>query len=686
MLQALRRNILPILLISLVSVLALYPVSFFMYTMKWDILDQFFPCRYFIGECFKNGQLPLWNPYINFGYPFHADPQGGMFYPVTWLIASTTGYSVYTIAAEYILHVAIAGIAFFYLLKSFGLKNVTAITFGITYCLSGLFIANAQHLTWAVTLAWLPFVIMFFQKLLNKPAAVHAIALALFTSLSLTGGYIGFFIVLAYFFAAYGVYYVFSEWRHKEGAYFKNLLVYTALAAFVFLLLSGGFLYSFIESLPYIARGKPVSITEVNNVPLSPQAMVSFFFPFVLACKQYVLNTDPSMANVYCGLLMLPLCLLAILSRKLNRLAVSLLIFSIICFAAAMGKYFFVRSVLYNYLPGMNMLRHAAIFRVFTVFGLILISAIGFNIFTSGDNALGRKSRFAFVAYTVAITILLSVILVKHQLVTLLPQGLSMASIVAFNTTASGYQHLLFQGGIQLAFLSLITFIIFRKRNSTYANIIALLLVADISISAMLNLPATVISEEKPHVLQAKLKTYPKGFPIPEQSMETYTHYSDGSTPPIWYNLSFFKKIPAKDGFNSFYMNNVDDFNASVNQAKWLSKPVAWFSNPSIKYDITAFEPGNIAINYSAANADTLHIAQNSYNGWMMITDGRSKNVINNNKGFIEAPVPAAQHTILLKYQRNDITVLFFIAVGSIVLSILYLLWKLRLTNSSSIS
>lgn len=111
------KNFLSIIIILACIMLAFRQVAFFDYTMKWDIMDQFFPCRFFISECLRHKIFPFWCPYISFGYPFYADPQGGTFYPLTWIISFISGYNVYSIAYDYLIHVAIAGIAFYYLLK-----------------------------------------------------------------------------------------------------------------------------------------------------------------------------------------------------------------------------------------------------------------------------------------------------------------------------------------------------------------------------------------------------------------------------------------------------------------------------------------------------------------------------------------------------------------------------------------
>ena len=253
------------------------------------MMNQFLPCRYFISECLHHHNFPLWCPYINFGYPFYADPQSGVFYPFTWLISFALGYNAYTIGLEYVLHVTIAAISFFYLLKKCSLDNFTAVSFAIVYCLSGVFIGNAQHLPWIVTMAWLPLVLLGFKNMFDAPGIRTALALALFLYLALTGGYPGFFIILFYFFTLYGAVKLGTASTGRRGV--MKVVLFFVLTGIVFAILAGGYLYSFSQALPFIARGKPVSLVEANNVAVSPHSLVSILFPFATAAANFRLYT-----------------------------------------------------------------------------------------------------------------------------------------------------------------------------------------------------------------------------------------------------------------------------------------------------------------------------------------------------------------------------------------------------------
>src|SRR5258706_11394042 len=84
---------------------------------KSDTTEVFFPRRFFVAQTLAAGQLPLWNPHVDSGYPQFADPQAATFYPVALLFALVAGrgFSLDTLVASLGLHFFLAGaFAFFF--------------------------------------------------------------------------------------------------------------------------------------------------------------------------------------------------------------------------------------------------------------------------------------------------------------------------------------------------------------------------------------------------------------------------------------------------------------------------------------------------------------------------------------------------------------------------------------------
>lgn len=627
------------------------------------MMDQFFPCRYFISECFSNKVFPQWCPYINFGYPFFADPQSGLFYPVTWLVSLVHGYNVYAMNAEYMLHVLIAAGAFYCLLNGFGLSKLTCTIFAIVYSLSGIFIGNAQHLTWVISMAWMPLIILYFKKTFEDPGLYNALGLAFFCWLGLTGGYPGFFIILFYFFLTYGVTRYAMSVRTGGLQTVKTLSLSLFLAGFTFALLSSGYLYSFTESLQYIARGKPVTLIEANNIPLSPRAMISFLAPFATVCNSYFTDTDVSMANAYVGFLVIPLAFIALFKTRLSAFEKSFLVFGLICLLAAMGKYFFVRGLLYKVLPGMNMLRHASIFRVFAIMAAVLLCARGFNqmlnaIRTGIDFSVVRKMLLMYLGVLAFACVFFYL---KGNGFSF-PDFQTAGGLLHFNETQNVSRHILFQFLVQLLLLGIVVVVLFLKGNEKAKTMVmCMAVITDMLVASQLNIQATAISNVRVTELQAKLNKYPKGFPLPGMvPVERFSHVGDGSTLPMWYNLSFFKKTPAKDGFNSFYLQGVDDFYGTPDVNGILRRPVVFGSDSSVQIQLNTFKPGYVAVTSNGTSQTKLTLLQSSYPGWKVLQNNNPVPVFKSYSNFISCNVPAGRHEVVFVFDRPLVRGLFF--------------------------
>ena len=253
-----------------------WPISSQVYTMKYDMMDWFFPMRYLIGECLQNGVLPVWNPFINLGYPLHADPQSGGLYPVVWFIGYFFGYNPYTINFEYILHILFAFYGMKKLSEVIGLSNEVAILVGVSYACCGFFIGNAQHLTWIISAAWIPYILYFYKKLVEENSWINAIGCALFSFLLLTGGYPAFAIIIFYVLLIAFFIHFFSLLRKRDLQSLKQFVIRNVLFFFAFLIQSLVFLVFFLEVLPFMVRVETLSLEKAQLLPFSLKVLYPF--------------------------------------------------------------------------------------------------------------------------------------------------------------------------------------------------------------------------------------------------------------------------------------------------------------------------------------------------------------------------------------------------------------------------
>ncbi|HLJ17242.1 MAG TPA: hypothetical protein VKV15_22295, partial [Bryobacteraceae bacterium] len=125
--------------------------------------------------------------------PIHSDLQAQLFYPLTWISIVLGNLSAshklfYWIEWLVPLHMMLAGLFTFWLLKYLRLPTVFALFGGTVYQLSGFFASQAQHLGAVCCAAWLPLVLLCLWKLSHAVTARWTAILALASSLSVLSG------------------------------------------------------------------------------------------------------------------------------------------------------------------------------------------------------------------------------------------------------------------------------------------------------------------------------------------------------------------------------------------------------------------------------------------------------------------------------------------------------------------
>ena len=90
------QNKIALAFLLLCCLLAYWPLTFHVFSLKNDALNYFLPVRFQISESINNGHWPFWSPYFNLGYPLHADMQSGVWNPICMVVfAGRTLHAVY---------------------------------------------------------------------------------------------------------------------------------------------------------------------------------------------------------------------------------------------------------------------------------------------------------------------------------------------------------------------------------------------------------------------------------------------------------------------------------------------------------------------------------------------------------------------------------------------------------------
>lgn len=638
------------------------------------MVDQYFPWRYHVVACLRNGELPLWNPYNFAGYPIHADPQSGAWYMPLWLFALFGNYGPYANAVEVFIHIWLAGLGMYLLVNYLYKNHWVALIAGASYIGCGLLVGNAQHFTYIISTCWLPYVLLYFIRTLQSAGLKNALALALFLWLFFTGGYPAFFIITAYILAiGFCIFLI----LHRQN--YKALLLRGSLAAFVFILLAGPSVVSFALYWNDTTRSGGLSLADAMFGAFRVKDVQSFFNPMLSVVKKVDTGTDVSMMNGYFGLL--PLVFLVLLLpfyKRLGKTEVFILIVTVICLLAAFGNTFIVpvREWLFH-LPGLNIFRFPAIFRLFAIVGFILTASFVMKLYEERGEKSGEwkwlLGSLVFVAFVIM------ALSVKNIIWGSVASDFKAFRFIWSDMPGSSAAAIL-GGGLQLAFLTLV----YIFRNNLKA--LAFLAIANTIVFVQLNIGTTVINKESPQVIAQFLATMPKGFTIDNSRPMGNTQFT--APAPLWRNLGVFYKQSSYDGNNPFRLTNFAVFEGSLQGKEMAALPPFSVDSAVLSFNNKGYS-NSFDIEVDATGPDTLVINQNLAHHWIIKYDMFNANASPflamlgqlggdvKIKGDIitKIPLPKTKAAIKFKYNPPYVFEFFIVSMVILLLSLGTLVW-----------
>jgi hypothetical protein len=123
----------------------------------------YYPVRVALQQTLASHHLPLWNPSVYGGFPAAADPQVGVFFPLTWLflVLPPSMAMDLLVLSSYIL----AGAFTVLYARAVGMDEWGAYAAGLIFAFGGFMVAHLGHLTMITAAPWLPLVLYCLEQL-----------------------------------------------------------------------------------------------------------------------------------------------------------------------------------------------------------------------------------------------------------------------------------------------------------------------------------------------------------------------------------------------------------------------------------------------------------------------------------------------------------------------------------------
>lgn len=243
-----------------------------------DMIPMGYMMRQVVADHWKaTGSIPLWDPYILCGLPVVDAMHGDLFYPVSVFyllmpLHKALGYKI-------LVHVWLAGITMYFLLRTLGLRRRSSFIGGLAYMVAPYFLSltYAGHDAKMFVTALFPLCVMLLERLLREPRLLYC---------GLFGGSVGLLLLTSHpqmaYFASWGlgIYLVCNLRRLARNRVLARALLLTLVA----IVLGVGigcvqFLPTYFYTTNFSPRTGGVSLSFATSWSLHPEEILSLLYP-----------------------------------------------------------------------------------------------------------------------------------------------------------------------------------------------------------------------------------------------------------------------------------------------------------------------------------------------------------------------------------------------------------------------
>jgi hypothetical protein len=683
------------LLLLVICLLAYWPLSFGLFSVKNDAIHYFLPYRFNISEAIRNGEWPFWSPYVYLGNPLYGDMQSGVWNPVVWFFSLIGRYDLTFFHYENLLYIFLGGVGMYKLTNRLVAHSHTALLIAASYMLSG-FMLSGQLINWLAAAAFLPFVFHYYLCTASrgKTIRIASFANAAKTGIALfflfTAGYPSFFIITGYILLAMFILTVINRFVNREPHLlsWKRFLIQHVIILIVFSGLALPAIVSYIDLLPYYNRGSGTTYGDTIRNSFEWQHLLSLIFPSSIKAHDIVSATDVTCRNVYPGIF--TLLVLTAFPPKLIKRNILLIVLAVFALLFSLGDATPVRRICYSILPLMDTFRHPSQMRLFFLFAILLLAAPGLKSLLDQNTSDTRLKKIKNISWITGGVILLITILaftgstVLKQLPGFSFSGIREAfkNVIENNSLADT---LAINGLIQLFFIA--AFIFWTWKYSRNKNLFSFIWIANLFFLAQLILPITFVSKTSPREINALIHASPKGFPtgglekpIGENSRDALDHF-DKIALTYFYN----KKIGISQVNNSpAFLDEQNQFLKSGLIYNYVSSmPVTYIADtvvqlkdsnilnlathcnfafadgiPGIKSNcssnnkafIKKLSANSFEIETQTSSASLLVLTQSWHHHWKVRIDNKETMIYKTNISFMGTPLPEGKHTVVFRF------------------------------------
>ena len=335
-----------------------------------DLSVFFYPNILSWVQSIKNGELPLWNPYIMSGEPLLASVQPAFLYPlsIVYLIFSVDFAFNLTI----VLHFFLSGVFTFLLMKELKASDEAAAISAVAFTFGGYLLSVHNVMSTLISVAWFPAVVTLFLKSLRLRSWKYIILCAFSLYCMFAGGGLEIFIMTSGTLLLLASFPFLYQQKEVTLPLLQRLVFF--LMVFIFFSLVGAVqILPFLELIPHSIRSDGISYREATIWSLAPKNLFYLFAPDIFWKGPKFYWTDQSwLKTIYTGFLPFFLSAFFLMEKGRRRL---LVVFTITgAFFLSLGGHNLLYPYLFEWVPVLKKIRYPVKFFFIVIF-LVCLSA-----------------------------------------------------------------------------------------------------------------------------------------------------------------------------------------------------------------------------------------------------------------------------------------------------------------------
>jgi hypothetical protein len=651
-----------------------------------DIGITHYPNMLFIQKTIQEFKtIPLWNPYILSGYPFHADPLSGLWYPPGWIaLAFPLPFGINVVI---MLHILLGGIGFYKLIRQWGYSEYLAVLGAGSFLLLPKTYAHfaAGHITYLYAFTLTPWLILLGCRKRKKDWFWEIILIAGMILADVR--WVPFGIAAWIFAMLQREPSSLPKVNNKVKSAIKKIGVVIAAVCMSAILLIPFIRYTSLSTRSLMKPGENL----IYSLPYNK--LLNIIFPSYGGSAEWM---------VYCGAGLFLLACVTLINLKSRRIWMSWTAW-VLCILWSLGSNIPGLSILAG-LPGINMLRVSPRAMFLGSILLIFLAIEGLNLIIQMANQQRKPIRLICMGIGL-FSILITGITVKM-----------------FGLQAESFIH----GTIVLLITWALIEMVEARRISLYGFVVLMIVitVGDLTYTDTRNITNQAVKTDVPVQTIDTLisspgeRIYSPSYSIPQDvGMEKGYFLSEGIDPLQLHSyVNYFQQAtgvqaeeysvvqpplktgdPAEDNRNvipnarqlarlnvstivsAFPISTVNLKIISSEGNVWVYKNAAFSGYPikttmdgqTEEVNITQYSPNRIEYQ-TDGDAGMIHTSEIGYPGWKAFIDGKEVKIITEEQVFRAIPVEAGKHTIVMAYQPVELYAGLGISILTLVVLLLF--------------